>query len=77
MYYLIRKLCSRSISVITDNIVGNILEVLFNYLYNHRENSKSLLKFIEYLDHKLKVLKTIGFKFVICKSYTINLRNKK
>ena len=36
LYKLIRKIYSGSTSIVVDNIVGTVLEVLYNYLLNRR-----------------------------------------
>ena len=53
---LIQKVCSGSAAVVVDNVVGTILEVLRNFLLNHRDDHKSLLKYLEASDRKFEVL---------------------
>ena len=80
LYHLIKKVCSRSTSVITDNIVRSTLEVLFNFLLNQSEDHKSLPKYAESSDHRFKVLKASGFTFTppeIYDNYLVELRNRK
>ena len=77
---LIHKICSSSISVIADDMVGTILEALHNYLLNRGEDHDSLPKFMESSDHKFEVLKSTGFTFatdLIRDSYLTELRDRK
>ena len=64
---LIRKVYSGSILVAVDDIVGKILEALYNFLLNCREDYVSLPKYMELSDHKFKVLKATGFAFAATK----------
>jgi len=60
---LIRKVCSGSISVIIDDIIGTILEALYNYLLNRAKDHELLPKYLEASDHKFEILKSTRFTF--------------
>ena len=80
LHNLIKNVCSGSISVVADDVVGSVLEALHNFLLNFGKDYDSLSKYMEVSNHKFKVLKEDGFIFATPKiydRYMLELRNRK
>ena len=58
---LIKKICNGSTRVVVDDVVGNLLESLFNAVWIRGDDFPSLPKYIEALDHRYSVLEEVGF----------------
>ena len=58
---LVRKICNVSACVIVDDVLGSLIESLFNVLMIRGDDFKSLPKNLEASEHRHDVLDDAGF----------------
>ena len=58
---LMKKVCNGSAHVVVDDVVGNLLESLFNAIWIRIYDFLSLPKYMEASDHRYSVLEEVGF----------------
>jgi len=61
LYRLIRKIYNRSTSVVSKDILGNLVESLYNLLMTRGEDYESFIEYFEMLKHRYNILKELGF----------------
>ena len=64
LYKLIEKLCNRSKAIVDGDIMGNLIESLYNFLLIGDDNYDCLVDYHEASEHRYRVLKNTGFDFV-------------
>ena len=58
---LIRKICNRLTSVVSSDVLGNLMESLHNLLMTREKDSELLLKCVQIPKHRHSILKESGF----------------
>ena len=61
LYKSVKKLCNRSATVMTDDVLGNMVEVVYNLLLIKGDEYQTLSKYLEATKQCLEVLKGSGF----------------
>jgi len=70
LYKLIRKICNGSMSVVSGDVLGNLMESLYTLLMVRGEDYESFPKYFEVVNHRYNILKESGFDLA-----TDNLRD--
>ena len=71
LYALIKRIYNGLISIIVEDVLGNMLEALYNFVLIQGEEYDSLAKYLEVSNHQFTLLKQTGFKMA-----TESLRDK-
>jgi len=60
LYSLIKKIYNGSTLVIVEDMIDNVLEVLYNFVLIRREEYDSLAKYLEASEHQFSLLQQVG-----------------
>jgi len=71
LYQRMRKICNGSTSVVGEDVLGNLMESLYNFLLIKGDDHESLWHYRETLAHRYSILKESGFDLA-----TDNLRDE-
>ena len=58
---LVKKNCNGSASVVANDVIGNLMESLYNYMLIKGDDYQTLPKYLEATEHRYEVLKETGF----------------
>jgi len=61
LYRFIQRICNGSTSVIGEDVIGNMMESLYNFLMVRGEDYESVPKYFEVVNHRYTILKESGF----------------
>ena len=61
LHKLVRKICNGSAAVMVDDVLGNMLEAMCNYMHIRGDDFPILSKYLESTKQRIEVLKESGF----------------
>ena len=64
LYKLVQKNYNGSTSIVVEDVLGNIVESLYNLVLIRRDNYTSLLIYLEVSKYRTEVLEELGFNIV-------------
>jgi len=70
LYKMMRKICNGSVSMIGEDMLGNLMESLYNFLLIRGNDYNYLPKYLKVVEHRYNVLKELEFDLA-----TDNLRD--
>ena len=59
--HLVKKIMNGSTAVVVKDIMGNMVEALFNFMLIRVDECEEILKYLKAFEYKSKVLNGIGF----------------
>ena len=62
LYQLVKKNYNGSTSIVVDNMIDNLLELLLNAVLIHRNDYPNLAKYLKTSDHRYSVLEEAMFE---------------